>query len=77
MAEKGLGRRVEVLERQMAELMGTRRTMPSRLSDDEVRDIRSRASGGTSLSELAREYGRSRRTIRSIRDREWYVGVSD
>lgn len=77
MPDGALQRRVEVLERQMAELVGSRRVQPGRLTDDEVRDIRSRALGGEYLAELAREYGRSRRTIAQIRDRVWYAGIPD
>jgi hypothetical protein len=72
-----LQRRVEVLEAQMAELIGSQRPAPERLSDDEVREIRSQVAAGVTLAELGRRYGRSRRTIACIRDREWYPSVPD
>lgn len=46
-----------------------------RLSEDQVREIRQR--NGSTISALAREFGVSRPTIRSIRDRKSWVNVKE
>lgn len=49
----------------------------SKLNYKQVQKIREECNGNSTIADIARQYGVSRRTIRDIRDRNTYIWVPD